>query len=72
MRVRASLTLFAITVLIASTFIEVADAKVKKNHARATAAEDPAPPPPSTKDDKKGKAGATKTKVSFLSLAPKQ
>jgi hypothetical protein len=60
MRVRTSLTLLALGFFVASTFFEVADAKVKKNHAKATVAEDPAPPPSSS--DKKGKA-ATKAKA---------
>jgi hypothetical protein len=37
MRIRTSLTFIAIGIFIASSFVEVTDAKVKKNHARATA-----------------------------------
>lgn len=55
-------TLFLITFFCCGLFFLV-ECKSKKNHARATAAEDPAPPiTTNNNNDKK----ITKTKVSFF------
>jgi thioredoxin-like negative regulator of GroEL len=67
MRAKISLTLITLLLLFASSFFEFADAKVKKNHARATAGEDLAPPPPPSNSDKKGKTVA-KTKAKAPSI----